>query len=543
MQRTSSGTTVREPVALALVAGLSIAVAALLAVSLWHDGGAVVYTLDDAYIHLRLAANIARGHYGIAPGEASSPSSSILWPLLLAPFAALAWFEWVPFAICLLAAAGIAVVFARVLREAVGPAHTRAQVVAQVACGLLALLVCNTVGLVFLGLEHELQVLLSLLLVLELFRVARGAAPGRATWLLVVLGPLVRYENLALSAAALVFLAARGHRRHALVSAGVLLALLGGFSLFLLAQGLPAVPSSVLAKLGDPDLQGRTRTPLEHLMWNLTRTWSGGWVVLSIAGLMAAAVRPATSAERGLALALAAVLAAHLVLGSFGGFHRYEAYLLAVGLAGTALLHRERLARARARAPRLTLAAATALLLAASVRSATVALASPLAIHELHRQQFQMASFASDYWRRPVAVNDLGLVSFHARERVLDLWGLGSPGVLARRRGATSMAWADSVCRTHGVQLVMIYDAWFPPPPAGWQPVAELRVAPGPQLPISHGILKGFARLWYGRRPTVVVASRHVRFYVTDPAFEPAARVALERWSATLVAGSEFRLE
>ncbi|MBN2327748.1 MAG: hypothetical protein JXR73_11395 [Candidatus Omnitrophica bacterium] len=49
--------------------------------------GVFCYTLDDAYIHLALSENIIHGHYGINPGECSSPSSSILWPFLLAPWA------------------------------------------------------------------------------------------------------------------------------------------------------------------------------------------------------------------------------------------------------------------------------------------------------------------------------------------------------------------------------------------------------------------------------------------------------------------------
>src|SRR5262245_18537055 len=48
--------------------------------------GHLVYNLDDPYIHLALAENIARGQYGVNLEEVSAPSSSILWPLLLVPF-------------------------------------------------------------------------------------------------------------------------------------------------------------------------------------------------------------------------------------------------------------------------------------------------------------------------------------------------------------------------------------------------------------------------------------------------------------------------
>ena len=50
------------------------------------NNGLLVYTLDDPYIHLALAENIKQGHYGINIGEFSAPSSSALWPFILAPF-------------------------------------------------------------------------------------------------------------------------------------------------------------------------------------------------------------------------------------------------------------------------------------------------------------------------------------------------------------------------------------------------------------------------------------------------------------------------
>mgnify|MGYP001017862235 CR=1 FL=1 len=46
--------------------------------------GFFFYTLDDPYIHLALAENILRGHYGINLDEPSSPSSSIVYPFLVA---------------------------------------------------------------------------------------------------------------------------------------------------------------------------------------------------------------------------------------------------------------------------------------------------------------------------------------------------------------------------------------------------------------------------------------------------------------------------
>jgi hypothetical protein len=58
----------------------------LLLLIIWNTAGEFTYTLDDPYIHLALAKNIWYGNYGINFVEPSAPSSSILWPFLLAPF-------------------------------------------------------------------------------------------------------------------------------------------------------------------------------------------------------------------------------------------------------------------------------------------------------------------------------------------------------------------------------------------------------------------------------------------------------------------------
>jgi len=44
------------------------------------------YPLDDTYIHLAMASQIAHGGYGVNAGEYSSAASSALYPLLLTPF-------------------------------------------------------------------------------------------------------------------------------------------------------------------------------------------------------------------------------------------------------------------------------------------------------------------------------------------------------------------------------------------------------------------------------------------------------------------------
>jgi hypothetical protein len=67
-----------------LMGGTLLALLALLA-----QTGHFVYPFDAAYVHLALASQIATGHYGINPGEAAAPSSTIIYPYLVAFVSAL----------------------------------------------------------------------------------------------------------------------------------------------------------------------------------------------------------------------------------------------------------------------------------------------------------------------------------------------------------------------------------------------------------------------------------------------------------------------
>ena len=73
----------RLPLLLALVAFL-VSLAAALRAGLRATDGHLIYSLDDAYIHMAVAKNLARsGVWGCTPFHFSSSSSSLLWTLIL----------------------------------------------------------------------------------------------------------------------------------------------------------------------------------------------------------------------------------------------------------------------------------------------------------------------------------------------------------------------------------------------------------------------------------------------------------------------------
>lgn len=491
--------------------GMCAALAGFLALEIFAalQAGVFEYPLDDVYIHLAMASNIARGTYGVNAGEAASAASSILYPFLLMPFPDSAFQRLLPLFWNTLAVVGCGWVWGLIAAEArlSGPVAWFMVLAAPVTV--------NISGVGFTGMEAGPHMLASLAIVLGLWRALNGR--GGAPWLVAaaIAAPLLRYEGLALALLAAGALALAGHRRPAaLIAAGAV----GGvvaFSLFLVSLGLDPLPGSVLAKTAGLDRAGSLPMRLFlGLAFNLTKP--AGLLLAALvfaAGLFLAAF---PTLRRGAAFGILAVAGlaaiAHLFLGQIGWMHRYEPYIL-LSLMGAILLAQTAVTGRAAQLMR----AATAVAAAAAAVAYFPTLWgqyvwNPRAIH---LQQAQMARFAQDYLEVPVAVNDLGRVAWGNPHYVLDIWGLGSAEARRIRFGATPPAagWAGPLARAHGVRAAMIYDFWFADAVGpDWVRLAELRM----------------------NRPEGALGAWTVTFYATDPAFAPAMRAALERFAPTL---------
>jgi hypothetical protein len=452
---------------LPLIGYLALSIAVGAAILILCEGH-LVYSLDDPYIHMALARNLWAGHYGLNLQEFSAPASSILWPLLLAPFTPVGGLELAPLAINIACAAGLLTFLMRVA----GPDLGVADAMTAALLGCLAVLLFNLVGLTFTGMEHVLQVLVSVLIVVGLIRfLDRGAAPW---WFVaaLALAPLVRYESLALTAPALAVLWLRGRRGLALAVFGFVAVTLGAFSWYLVSLGLEPLPSSVLAKSAtlSQSSMGRGSAAVLQLLRNvrdnllsLTGVLLGLLVTLQILG----ARRQPASTMRWLLGWLGATLTLHLLFGRHGWFERYEIYvvapcaLLAVRAWGDVL-------RLPPPPGRRLQAVAVAMVLLLSVRFVRATALTPLAAANTYEQQYQMARFVRDHLKERVAINDLGLVAwFNPQLYVLDLAGLASIDALRAPR-RTESAWITRLTDRYGVRFAMIYATWYPKKPCDW---------------------------------------------------------------------------
>ncbi|HEX9213626.1 MAG TPA: hypothetical protein VF901_24195 [Bradyrhizobium sp.] len=473
-----------------------------------------VFTLDDAYIHLAVADQILSGGYGVNAGEYSSPSSSIIWPYFLALTEALHLGAFG--ALLINGAAACATVFAllRALEES-GLFDDASDRPFGYLIALILIFNVSAVALPMTGMEHSVHVWASIVTFVGLVAAARGRTPTSLHFIALVLLPLIRFEGAAFACAAIAGFALLGQRRFAASAALVIIISLSGYFALMASRGLPLLPSSVLLKgyLANLD-ESASNLPaiVKNMMRSITSSYGLRLILLGLALAGCASWLRADRKVLVVCLTVLAAIGAHLVFGQYGWFNRYEVYIMA--LAAAALLWG--VAQVRPCLPALqwslTKVALVLGLGVAAMPYATTALVTPLAASDIYEQQYQMARFAQSFYRRAVAVNDLGLVAYGNNNYALDLWGLGSEQVRkARTAGQYGPAEMAALASDHGVGLVMIYDAWFPKGvPSTWTKVAVLRTT------------------------TVTLSQRDVAFYRTPLADAAEVTSALEAFKATI---------
>lgn len=487
--------------------------------SLWLNDGHFSFLLDDPYIHLALAENLAQGHHGVNLGEASAPSSSILWPFLIAPLSS---FPLAILAINMGIASLNLCLFWKTLRSWPWKLSPETRLYFESWTMALFVIASNQVILAFSGMEHSLQVCWALLLALGLIQSAGDQRWPRWIWPCLCVAPLIRYELLALVAAISLVALRRGHLRKILLCGAVIAVCLGAYSFFLIDAGLGFLPSSIQAKVGVPESLGMWGRLSEQVIRNLIHPQGLAMVVTCVylARKMRSSSSEFSERQRDLATALLVACPLHFVIGKYGGFCRYELYIWTfyLTLAGAFFCEGrgakiESLIQKHGRS-RFALAYFFAVAVLCVIYCRALVL-GPIASNNIYEQQYQMHRLVRDHYPGPVAVNDLGWVAYRNDDYVLDLWGLGSEKARKERfKDSHQTQWMTDFARRHKVRLVMVYNEWFPTLPSNWSPIATLQIG----------------------RFRVTPMHEKVAFYLTDLADREEFCLALKSWAATLPA-------
>ncbi|MFP4248246.1 MAG: hypothetical protein ACLFU7_01230 [Armatimonadota bacterium] len=460
------------PAAVAVL--LAVGATGLLALTcIRTTGGALVYALDDAYIHLAMGRTLAEsGIWGLNAATPGAASSSPLWTLLLAGMTAVFGAQtWFALALNALAAALLALVADLWLRQlSFRPAWRLSAVV--------AVLVVGPVGpLAMTGMEHVAHAGAVVLLVALALR--RSPAGPIALALAAALATGFRYESAFVAAALAVMMAMRRDWGRAV---GLFIGptfVVGVVGVVQTAIGQGFLPNSLIVKaasftstgLGEW-LRGKAFGAIEHAF----EAPVVALPLLAIAIAWAAASRvppdedpPMTvrvALQSAAALSLAMLL--QLTLARTGWYHRYEAYLLIWGTLSVFASARawqavggRRLARGEWRNVAIVGAGAAGLLLVLALGLRIQAWqTAPEACLDIATQHGQMARFVERYYQgEPLVLNDVGYVSYVSDGAILDLGGLGSHAVAkVRSEGRYSAEWVARAAEVHGARIAINYD-------------------------------------------------------------------------------------
>lgn len=414
-------------------------------------GQFVASPLDDAYIHLGLARDLAEhGTWGVNPGEHASASSSPLWTALLAAGLSIFGFsEAAGLALSLLSGALLIGAAAATLRDEGHPERA-------VAAGLALLILAVPLPfLVALSMEHVLHAALALLLV----RAATGEAarPGRVL-LLSAAAAMTRYESGFLAGALAIVLAGERPRIAAASALGAALAITA-FGLYSLGQGAMFLPNSVMLKAVAGRVWG------ESLGAGVAE--GAPLLLIAVAASLGARALDTGALHRRRAAIFALTVLGQLLLGRMGWLYRYEGWLIAWGCL---LL----VAPARALLPRGGLALAPlALLLAIPLGWRAGQAWSRFAPGaRLHADvDLTLARWVADAWPdATVAAHDLGALAALTDATLVDVIGLGTDEIARDRvEGRFGPAEADRLLRARAASR------WRSPAGTGWAPRSRPR--------------------------------------------------------------------
>ncbi|HEU5319534.1 MAG TPA: hypothetical protein VFX28_01940, partial [Methylomirabilota bacterium] len=433
---------------------------ALLTVREAQVAGGAGFPLDDSWIHLHFARNLAEGAgFSYNPGVPVAGSTAPLWTLLLAAGAALAGASLAMAKTLGVAAALGAALLLRRAAVAWG-APPAAALVAGVALPWTAAMAWGALS----GMEVTLA---ALLVAAALLAHARAHAWWTALW--ASLAVLARPEAVLLLPL-LAFARPPGWRRAAVMAAVAAAALAPAVAFSYATVGAP-YPATAAAKVegGLLGLLAGLREPAGHTLvgrpWQFTTEWAR-WLATThwLLPLALPFALPLAWVRAGRALGLPALaLVAHplgmALLAPYRGpgFQegRYSTHLLPVALLVLAVAAGGLPERARRGALALWLALALVALPAAADRYAW-------GVQNINAMQVHLGRWIDAHLprRATLAVNDIGAIAYVSRRPIVDLMGLVTPAIIPyRRQGEDGIVrYLASVCPDY----VVIFPSWFP---------------------------------------------------------------------------------
>jgi hypothetical protein len=474
-----------------------VSLAAALHAAMKGTDGHLIYAVDDAYIHMAVAKNLAgSGVWGCTPFHFSSSSSSLLWTFVLGVLYRLFGVrDVIPLVFNVVLVVATLVVTDRSLARFGAPPVLR-------AAALLGLVVAFPMtGMVLLGMEHILHLLLTIGFAAAAVEALTRRPEDRRTWRrrtigLCVLAMLLgasRYEGFFLvGLACLGFLARREFLRGVSIGAAALLPAVA-FGAISVANGAFFLPNSLMLKAAGESVSALAALfkpfgseDLAFLSNNRALPILLGIGVLGALGQWYSH-RDVWRPQVLFPLLLASMIVAHghYVFSPLYWVYRYDAYLVGFGIFVAAIVLagvRARGVLARGVLPALLVA--SLVVTVADVREGFFPATEIAGMRNTYLEQYHTALFIRTYYPGDaVIVNDLGAVAYYTQARILDLAALGDiePLEIMRRTGTYTsrdvLTWTAKY--QPAIAIISLGWGWVAPLiPSEWIKVAEVEVPP-----------------------------------------------------------------
>ncbi|MDB9311794.1 hypothetical protein PN462_01675 [Spirulina sp. CS-785/01] len=456
--------------------------------SLQQNQGHLVYALDDAYIHMAIAKNLAQHSlWGVTPFEFSAASSSILWTLLLAfAYKIFGISEPLPLILNIIFAIGIITVFYFYLKQ------YNQNSLFLISSTLLLIIITPLPTLVFTGMEHTLQVLLVFLFVYILQKVLKTPqtnTPFKLLLFLTLLLALTRYEHLLLITTTTAVFAFFHQLKRGLSLLVILLTAWSIFGVYFWLNGSYFLPNSVLVK--NPTLDFDFWTKVKSLLGGqlifTLSNYPAIWLLIVIGLTLLILNYPKSHLKDSKQIILLIALITtilHIQWARIGWLFRYEAYFIALNWLAISTSLSNYIPRKINRIFNLSLTQIIAtlsviLLIVTSPlmsRGRNAFTQSLQATTNIYEQQYQMGQFVQKYYQgEAIVAHDIGAISYLGNPQLLDVAGLGTneiTGLIINQKMTDKIL--QQLAQKHNSKIAVIYESNIIP--SQWEKVGEWQI-------------------------------------------------------------------
>ncbi|MFT4155804.1 hypothetical protein [Parafilimonas sp.] len=446
-------------------------------------GGKLIYPLDDTYIHMAIAKNVALyNNWGISPHAFQSASSSVLYTVLLgALFKLFSVSTVIPFIVNLVA--GIILIFViqrRLQKENIG-------FIWQLFILLLVIFFTPLPILIISGMEHTIQCLLSFLFIFS-FSAWAGSLDRtnpeqkpvpKSLFIYGMAICSVRYEGLFIIAIACCILLYYRKLAAAFLLGFISILPLIVFGVVSVGKESYFLPNSVLLKASPVEIAGAGFSGYvsDILIDKLTLAKTGITalatqrllIILPLAYLLFRNQLKRKASYSLVILFIVICTLLQLCFAKTGWFYRYEAYLIMCSVVIVSILAVKYTDQLRWRENKALLPVflliSFFLFFPLVLRSSSAYSKAAQACKNIYEQQCQMANFINKFYNADtIAVNDIGAVSFFNESTIIDLWGLADMDVAkAKKDNYDTPAFLNGIVARHKVEFAIVYDSWFDP--------------------------------------------------------------------------------